>query len=142
LCDVIAARQDGGAEYLEELPVDYVRERDWDGAKHYFMITLEYGEGHDQVDPFDVTVGRVSQSDADHSHEARYLHPIVRHYSAGMLVAEHHVTENLENEWTSPVHREPLQRFFAHAFAKARMRKWRTERQSPYARTFTTRSRL
>jgi hypothetical protein len=28
-------------------------------------------------------------------------------------VAEHHVTENLENEWTGPGHRLPLKEFFA-----------------------------
>ena len=114
LCDLIVIKQDWAAEYLEELPVDYARESNWGGAKSYFTITLEYGEGHDQIDPFDVTVGRVSQSDAEHSHEARYLHPVVRHYIGKILVAEHHVTENLENDWTGLVHRQPLQDFFAH----------------------------
>jgi len=113
LCDLIVVRQVGTAEYMEELPFDYLQERDWDGVKSYFAITLEYGEGHDEVDPFDVTVGRVSQDDAKHSQEARYLHPVIRHYSGRMLVAEHHVTENLENDWTGSVHREPLREFFA-----------------------------
>lgn len=119
LCDLIVVKQDGAAEYLEELPVDYVHQSDWGGAKSYFTITLEYGEGHDQVDPFDVTVGRVSQSDTKHSQEARYLHPVVRHYSGRMLAAEHHVTENLENDWTGPVHRQPLQDFFTRELSNA-----------------------
>ena len=39
---------------------------------------------------------------------------VVRPDAFGVLVAEHHVTENLENEWTSEaVHRAPLQPFFA-----------------------------
>jgi hypothetical protein len=32
-------------------------------------------------------------------------------------VAEHHVTENLENEWTGPGHRLPLQEFLAGQLA-------------------------
>lgn len=120
LCDVIVVKQDGATEYLEELPVDYVHQNDWGGAKSYFTITLEYGEGHDQVDPFDVTVGRVSQNDAEHSQAARYLHPVVRHYSGTMPAAEHHVTENLENDWTGLVHRQPLKDFFARELSNAK----------------------
>jgi hypothetical protein len=41
----------------------------------------------------------------------------VRHYRRGVLAAEHHVTENLENEWTGAVHREPLQAFFERELA-------------------------
>jgi len=33
-------------------------------------------------------------------------------------VAEHHVAENLENEWNGPAHREPLVAFFAQLMAK------------------------
>ena len=53
----------------------------------------------------------------DRSGESRYLHPVVRHYRRGVLAAEHHVTENLENEWTGAVHREPLQAFFERELA-------------------------
>ena len=35
-------------------------------------------------------------------------------------MAEHHVTENLENEWTdAKTHREPLRAFFSHEIANA-----------------------
>src|SRR5262249_11714662 len=35
--------------------------------------------------------------------------------SVAKLLSEHHVTENLENEWTDPVtHRDPLWAFFHH----------------------------
>jgi len=40
---------------------------------------------------------------------------VVRCHRRGELVAEHHVTENLENEWTGPGHRLPLKEFFAEA---------------------------
>ena len=121
LCDVIVVGRETGVKYLEEMPVAHVHEREWEDARSYFTITLEYGEGHDQIDPFDVSIGRVSQGDAERSHEARYLHPVVRHYRERALVGEHHVTENLENDWTGPVHREPLRSFFAHQSAWAKV---------------------
>jgi thioredoxin reductase len=117
LCDVIAVGPDESARYYEELPVDYVHSSDLGAAERYFTITLEYGPGHDALDPFDVSVGRIAQNDAERSHQGRYLHPVVRQHSRGGLVAEHHVTENLENEWTGPAHREPLRAFFARAGA-------------------------
>lgn len=97
------------ARYYEEQPVDYVREDD------YFVVTLEYGPDHDRVDPFDISVSRVAQTDAEGAPDARYLHPVVRRYLQGALVSEHHVTENLENDWTGPVHVEPLRSFFAES---------------------------
>ena len=85
-----------------------------EAAGHVLTITLEYGPDHDLLDPFDVNQGRIAQSDADRAAQGRYLHPVVRSYCAGELVAEHHVTENLENEWTDPqVHRAPLAAFLA-----------------------------
>jgi len=120
LCDLVEAGEQ--ARYYEEVPVDYVHAGDpplvpGDGVA-YFTITLEYGPDHDQIDPFDVSVGRIAQTDAEHSDQGRYLHPVVRHYRHGELMGEHHVTENLENEWNDPVaHREPLRAFLAGAMA-------------------------
>ena len=113
LCDLIVVGADGRARYYEELPVDYVRESDFGASNCRFTITLEYGPDHDRVDPFDITLRRVAQDDAMHSFDARYLHPVVRHYRRNELVAEHHVAENLENNWTGPAHRDPLVAFFS-----------------------------
>lgn len=111
--DLIVSR-DGEAHYYEEMPVDYVRDSDFGAEENYFVVTLEYGPGHDELDPFDIAVGRISQSDAVHAEKGRYLHPVVRHYSVRTLLAEHHVAENLENDWTGQAtHREPLAGFFA-----------------------------
>ena len=122
LCDVIVIDGDGHgdghgdgvgvARYLEEVPVDYVHDTDLSGGRLRFLITLEYGEGHDAVDPFDVDVARISQSEVANSHQGRYLHPVVRAFAGGAQVGEHHVTENLENEWDGPTHRGPLEAFF------------------------------
>jgi thioredoxin reductase len=119
LCDLVMTYSDGRAEYFEELPVDYVLESDIAAGVSYFAITLEYGPGHDHFDPFDISVARISQSDAEHSDRGRYLHPVVRHYRSSHLVAEHHVTENLENDWTHDVtHRQPLRTFLANEIAR------------------------
>jgi thioredoxin reductase len=113
LCDLIVIEPDGQPRYYEELPVDYVHESDIGEADNYVTITLEYGRDHDKIDPFDITVGRVAQDDVERSYDARYLHPVLRQYSRRKLIAEHHIAENLENEWTGPAHREPLEAFFA-----------------------------
>ncbi len=116
LCDLITVGPDGRAHYLEELPVDYVP-ASYGGDR--FTVTLEYGPDHDRLDPFDISVGRIAQSDAESAAKGRYLHPVVRAYRLGELAAEHHVTENLENEWTDErVHRRPLHAFLARELGR------------------------
>ena len=118
LADVIVPDGRGGARYLEEVPIDLRRRAAHRRRRRYFAITLEYGPEHDKVDPFDIAVGRIRQSDSARAHEGHYLHPVVRHHRAGEPTAVHHITENLENEWTSPeVHLAPLRAFFARQAA-------------------------
>jgi thioredoxin reductase len=128
LGDVVLRDADGTARYLEEVPVDFLRDGgldpltdggggdgDGEGVRDTdaLVITLEYGPDHDKVDPFDISVARVAQDDAERAFDAAYLHPVVRLYrKAGRggyeLAAVHHVAENLENEWDKPAHRDPL----------------------------------
>jgi thioredoxin reductase len=121
LCDLIVVEAGDRARYYEELPVDYVHDSDLGTAACYFTITLEYGPDHDQVDPFDISVSRIAQDDPIHSHDARYLHPVVRLYQRNELVAEHHVAENLENDWASPAQRAPLSEFFSRHIASGEL---------------------
>jgi thioredoxin reductase len=112
LADVITVSGDVAA-YHEEVPVAYFAEgglgAGYDAA---FVITLEYGPEHDQVDPFDITVSRVAQDVVGQAHDAAYLHPVVRYHRDGQVVATHHLAENLENEWDRPaVHVAPLTAF-------------------------------
>jgi hypothetical protein len=118
MCDLIVVDAQGQARYYEELPVDYVHERAFGREENYFTITLEYGPDHDRVDPFDISVQRVAQDDSERAFDARYLHPVVRQYSRAKLLREHHLAENLENEWNRQAHREPLKAFFAEALAQ------------------------
>jgi cation diffusion facilitator CzcD-associated flavoprotein CzcO len=101
--------------YAEEVPVAYLHEAvargELGAVASYLTVTLEYGADHDRVDPFDINAGRVSQEDTS-GLDGRYLHPVVRHFVGGELAGEHHLTENLENEWDSEdVHRAPLVAF-------------------------------
>lgn len=112
LADVLVVAGDS-ADHHEEVPVDYVHDTDFAAGADCFLVTLEYGPDHDKVDPFDITVRRVRQNDADGAHDAAYLHPVLRHYRGRELLGEHHVAENLENDWTGEAaHREPLRAFF------------------------------
>ncbi|MFJ4620732.1 NAD(P)-binding domain-containing protein [Streptomyces sp. NPDC088812] len=123
LGDLLLVAPDGTLSYAEEVPVAHVpqavRAGDFGPVAAHAVITLEYGADHDRVDPFDVTAGRTSQQDV-RGLDGRYLHPVVRWYRAGAFVAEHHLTENLENEWDSEeVHRAPLRAFLAARLAPA-----------------------
>jgi hypothetical protein len=104
------------ARYHEEVPVDHLLAAGVDTPDHrpgqVFAVTLEYGPEHDRVDPFDVSVPRIAQNSPGQAHEAAYLHPVVRAYRAGQVVATHHLAENLDNRWDSPhAHRAPLVSF-------------------------------
>ncbi|WP_344928646.1 NAD(P)-binding domain-containing protein [Saccharopolyspora gregorii] len=114
LADAVLLGPDG-ARYAEEVPLDHLHETAHTGefgeVDSYLTITLEYGADHDRVNPFDVEHSRTSQQDT-RGLDGRYLHPVVRHFRGGELLAEHHITENLENEWDSEqVHRAPLREF-------------------------------
>ena len=115
LSDVVLVAPDGTARYVEEVPVAYLHDAvargEFGEVEAYYTVTLEYGADHDKVNPFDISAGRASQDEAT-GLDGRYLHPVVRRYRAGELVSEHHVTENLENEWDSEqVHQAPLREY-------------------------------
>ncbi|GAA3747952.1 NAD(P)-binding domain-containing protein [Salinactinospora qingdaonensis] len=108
------------AQYHEEVPVDYAHDSDITGGGEYFTLTLEYGPDHDKVDPFDITVRRTAQNSVEDAYDAAYLHPVIRHFRGGELLATHHMAENLENEWDGPEsHHAPLVDFFARELGVA-----------------------
>lgn len=106
LADVVCLSADG-ARYLEEVPRDYLADGGIEDAATVLTLTMEYGPGHEDLDPFDVAAGRAWE--AQHGRDDRYLHPVVRLLVDGTEVAVHRIKENLDNEWTDPVtHRAPL----------------------------------
>ncbi|HEV7964607.1 MAG TPA: NAD(P)-binding domain-containing protein [Actinoplanes sp.] len=119
LADVVTVAG-ADARYHDEVPVDYFAAAGLGAAEHAFVITLEYGPEHDQVDPFDITVSRVAQDTVGQAHDAAYLHPVVRYHRGGEVVATHHLAENLENRWDRPdVHVAPLAAFLGRCLAGA-----------------------
>jgi thioredoxin reductase len=118
LCDLITVAPDGGARYYEELPRDYVQDSDFGRSDRYFTVSLEYGRGHHLIDPFDVEAGRAWE--ADPSLDDRYLHPVIRHFRRGELLAEHRLPEDVCNDWSGEEeYRVPLRDFFAPKLTEA-----------------------
>ena len=123
LADVVTV-SGAAARYHDEVPVDYFTRAGLSTADHdveqAFVVTLEYGPEHDQVDPFDITVSRVAQDVVGQAHDAAYLHPVVRYHRGGRVVGTHHLAENLENRWDRPeVHVAPLAAFLGRCLAGA-----------------------
>jgi thioredoxin reductase len=107
LCDVLV--EDPGApgafRYYEELPLDHVPHPDC------YTVSLEYGSGHDAIDPFDIEKGR--DWEADPAHDDRYLHPVIRSRRDHRVVATCRLPEDICNDWTDErAYREPLRAFF------------------------------
>nr|QEO73922.1 hypothetical protein [uncultured bacterium] len=104
--------------YQEEVPIAYVADGGIGPARHRFVVNLEYGEGHNNADPFDISVPRPAENDAANAHDSAYLHPVVRYYRDGELTGTHHLAENLENDWDLPeVHQQPLAVFVKECLA-------------------------
>ena len=100
LCDVVTP--DG--RYYEEMPLDYVPFPDC------YTVSLEYGDGHDAIDPFDVEAGRAWESDP--GHDDRYLHPVIRRRRDHRTVATCRLPEDICNDWTDEkTYRAPLRAF-------------------------------
>ncbi|SMD26026.1 NAD(P)-binding domain-containing protein [Kibdelosporangium aridum] len=84
LGDVVTVDGDT-ALYQDEVPIAYVADGGFGPARHRFVVNLEYGAGHDSVDPFDISVSRPAENDAANAHDSAYLHPVVRYYRDGQL---------------------------------------------------------
>jgi thioredoxin reductase len=118
IADMLTVTPGEPARYYTEVPFEHAHDAAFGDARQVFLITLEYGPDHDKVDPFDITVARVAQDDAERAFDSSYLHPVIRQYERGELVAVHHMAENLENEWNKPdAHVRPLTAFFDEALA-------------------------
>jgi ABC-type nitrate/sulfonate/bicarbonate transport system ATPase subunit/thioredoxin reductase len=104
LCDAVRVA-DGASEtdYLEEVPIDLAKESLFQRGK-WLMLTLEFGQV--ESDPFEIS--RIHRSDTRRAAESVFLHPIVRYFDGGELLAEHHVIEDLAAIWREPEHSLPL----------------------------------
>jgi thioredoxin reductase len=98
------------ATYYEDVPMDYIKDGKCGDLDDYYTVTLEYGPEYAFADPFNIT--RIERNDVNRSEQSNFLHPIVRRFSRGKLIADHHIIEDLAAQWNEDVHLQPLLRFF------------------------------
>lgn len=107
LCDVIVVDEARGeADYYEDVRADYVPVSSFGQHRHYYTVMLAYG--HFRGDPFSIERDPAPEK----ATEAAYLHPIIRRFDRGRLISEHHVQDDLENEWYLPEYVEPARAYF------------------------------
>jgi thioredoxin reductase len=109
LCDLLVIDEEKQqARYYEDMAADYVQESVYGENEHYYTVMLEFGKI--DGDPFSINRQPDSQSAASSS----FLHPVVRRFSRGKLISEHHLLEDLFGEWRKEqVHVQPLLAYFS-----------------------------
>jgi hypothetical protein len=114
LCDVlVVSEQEGAARYYRDIRKDYVQES-WLGEEdHFYTISLEYGKF--MGDPFNLE----RDPAPDMGHEAAYLHPVIRRYNGGKMVAEHQINDDLESQWFKEIYVKPARAFFQQQLSRA-----------------------
>ncbi len=110
LGDVAVVKNKKEIHYYDTFPVDYIHEKLLGKEKEYYVITLEFGKKSED-DGEHGSKSRVHRNDANNAHLSKFLHPIVRFFSNGKLIEEHHVIEDLEAVWKESIHIEPLKQF-------------------------------
>ena len=114
MTDVFGLAGDHVAHY-SEMPMGYARAFGDERFGAYLVASLEYGQAVVD-DPF-----RIERSfDADAS---VFLHPVIRLYREGECVDTCHLLEDLEANWTKPVHRRALSDFLENALARGASRR-------------------
>ncbi|HWM89229.1 MAG TPA: NAD(P)-binding domain-containing protein [Thermoanaerobaculia bacterium] len=107
LHDLFVMPENGGpALHYTEMPLAYIQETELSASSHYYTVTMQFGavEG----DPFAVNRNPIP----DAAHESVFLHPVVRRWNGPLLVAEHHLLEDLHGEWKrEDLHFAPLREF-------------------------------
>jgi len=100
--------------YYEDLRHDYVDCSPLRDHAHYYTISLVYG--HVEGDPFSME----RDPDPHRGKDAVYLHPVIRRYAFGQLVSEHHVQDDLENEWYLDEYVAPARDYLEEQFRAVR----------------------
>ena len=115
LTDVLQVNSaNGTADYIEELPVDYIRTSEFAVHPQYFTVSLEFGDFYD-TDPFAIE----RNPDPSKAQESKFLHPVIRRFEQGVQTGEIHLLEDLHSDWSKPCHREPLRAFLAERLGLA-----------------------
>ncbi|MCJ8273440.1 MAG: NAD(P)-binding domain-containing protein, partial [Psychrosphaera sp.] len=95
-------------QYYQQLPRHFCHQL-LATASQYLLIALDFGEPI-EGDPFNQV--RIHKDNADEAGASKFLHPIIYLCKDGKEIAEHHIIEDLEADWTDEtVHHLPLKRF-------------------------------
>jgi thioredoxin reductase len=98
-CDCcVIARQAQQVLYFENMPVEYVRERQATQEETYYTLTLEYGQNTSGFRPLE------RDPNPDHASNDFFLHPVIRYFRGLQQLACQHLPENLESNWLSDHH--------------------------------------
>lgn len=113
LCDALVLDPRGRTmSHYTDLPEDYAVSR-FRESEHCYTVTLRWGRA-DYADVF--AIERHPQP--YRAEESAFIHPVIRRYRYGELVAERHLLEDLLAEWRRPErHVDPLHEFFEEQLA-------------------------
>jgi thioredoxin reductase len=114
LCDVIARRKgEQTFNYYEDLTTQSVLEGKFKDYEEYHVVTLEFGLEIIYASPDPLAVERIHKDDVERAHLSTGIHPIVKSYSFGTSIGEHHVVEDIIPEWDEyEIHAKPLEEYF------------------------------
>ncbi|WP_417731936.1 NAD(P)-binding domain-containing protein [Rosistilla oblonga] len=90
---MVVDRETGEARYHEGLAVDYILDSEFGQQQDYYIITMEYGDFEGNVFSLE------REPHPEKAYNDAYLHPRIRHMRGNALIAEHHISESLENDW-------------------------------------------
>jgi hypothetical protein len=112
---IVISDSTGAASYYEDLARDYIHTSAFGQNDHYYTVSLEYG--HFGSDPFNIE----RDPDPMKGNEAAYLHPVIRRYNRGMVVSEHHIQDDLENDWSHEEYVSPARIYFERELTQPTM---------------------
>lgn len=109
LCDAVIIRPGQTALYYEDLSVDYVQESELGRSGHYYLLTMEFAQEGPELQAGSLALPR--HGDVDRAELNTGIHPVLRRYNQGIMVAELHVADDLDAQFKTPAHVEPQLRF-------------------------------
>ncbi|KZN48729.1 NAD(P)-binding domain-containing protein [Pseudoalteromonas luteoviolacea] len=112
ICDYIRVNSDKGFEYIEDLSLDIIKQREHLSSGRYLTVTMEYGDAK-HPDPFNI------HRTPENGKESAFIHPVIRLFDEGSLKAECHIPEDLENNWYQDMYQDILYRFICEELALA-----------------------
>ncbi|MFT7109451.1 MAG: thioredoxin reductase [Psychrobacter glaciei] len=113
ICDVIVKEVNETYGYYKDVPIQYVNDSYFGEADEYHLLTLEFGLEIIFASKDPLAVDRVHKDDYQNANLSTGIHPIIRSYSKGEFISEHHVVEDIIPEWNEyKTHIKPLEEYF------------------------------